>query len=96
MAAIEELPKLQELRTLVLKAFDLMYLNNLLSTPIGFRLRRLDLHFNNNFPGINLTEILVLCPILSELAVCDSMVTTSNDQQGIVGQKKKHAKKLVK
>ena len=86
MAAIEELPKLQELRTLVLKAFDLMYLKNLLSTPIGFRLRRLDLHFNHNFPGINLTEIVVLCPILSELAVCDSLVTTSNDQQATMLQ----------
>ena len=86
MAAIEELPKLQELRTLVLKAFDLMYLKNLLSTPIGFRLRRLDLHFNYNFPGINLTEIVVLCPILSELAVCDSLVTTSNDQQATMLQ----------
>ena len=76
VAALNELPKLENLRTLVLKAFDLKSLNALLSTKVGYRLSRLDLHYNNNYPGVNLADIAVYCPYLSELAVCDSLITT--------------------
>ena len=74
IAALEELPKLEDLQTLVLKAFDLKYQKCLLSTQVGLRLRRLDLHFNYEAPGVNLAEIAILCPYLTELAVCDSLV----------------------
>jgi len=74
IAALEELPKLEDLQTLVLKAFDLKYQKCLLSTQVGIRLRRLDLHFNYEAPGVNLAEIAILCPYLTDLAVCDSLV----------------------
>ena len=46
MAALSEVPKMRELETLVLKAFEAQYLGLLLSKSVGQRLRRLDLHYN--------------------------------------------------
>lgn len=98
LAALSDLPKLVSLRTLVLKAFALKCLVPLLNTQIGFRLRRLDLHYTNVNPGINLIDIGIACPFLTDLAVCDSLVTWSSD--GVVTNnnnnnkvKRKHKRK---
>ena len=79
LAALKELPQLYKLETLVLKAFDLTNLRPLLESPVGARLRRLDLHYNYDSPGINLLEIGKCCPLLSDLSVCDSLVTICGD-----------------
>ncbi len=78
IASFEELPKFLHLKTLVLKAFASPYIVPLLRTNVGPRLRRLDLHYNYAAPGINLIEIGDCCPLLCELSVSDSMVTTTS------------------
>ena len=79
MAVIKELPAMKALQTLVLKAFDLKMLGPLLTSGVGRRLQRLDLHYNYRHPGINLLDIGRFCPCLVELAVCDSLVTSDED-----------------
>lgn len=74
IAAIEEIPKLPNLKTLVLKAFDVQAIEPLLQTGIGAKLLRLDLHYNYFVPGINLSEIGNLCLNLQELSVSDSLI----------------------
>ena len=79
MAVVKELPGMKALQTLVLKAFDLKNLGHLLTSGVGLRLRRLDLHYNYRHPGINLLDIGRFCPLLVELAVCDSLVTSDEN-----------------
>ncbi len=74
VAAVKDLPTLRELRTLVLKAFRPKFLRPLLEGQVGKRLRRLDLHYNSFPPGINLADVGHACPLLVDLAVCDSIV----------------------
>ena len=77
-AVLQALPQMHALQTLVLKAFDQKGLVPLLK-EVGHRLRRLDLHYNYRYPGINLLDIGRYCPFLSDLALCDSLISTDND-----------------
>lgn len=83
VAAIRDLPCLTALRTLILKAFTLNCLQPLLSSQVGLRLRRLDLHYNYHQPGVNLAEIGNACPFLAELSVCDALVTYTTNRGGV-------------
>lgn len=74
IAAIEEIPKLPNLKTLVLKAFDVQAIEPLLQTCVGSKLVRLDLHYNYHEPGINLFQLGNLCQNLQELSVSDSLI----------------------
>ena len=48
---------------------------NLLDKRVGARLSRLDLHYViSDELGLNVAEILIKCPNLEELAICDSKV----------------------
>lgn len=76
------MPKLKELKTLVLKAFNVSSICPLLQTSVGFRLRRLDLHYNYRSPGVDLIQIGLFCPFLNDLSVADSLVTTSSRKNG--------------
>ena len=80
-AVLRELPQMHALQTLVLKAFDQKYLGPLLKTGVGPRLRRLDLHYNNRYPGISLLSIGRYCPFLSELALCDSLISSDDPDE---------------
>ena len=80
-AVLRELPQMHALQTLVLKAFDQKSLGPLLITGVGLRLRRLDLHYNNRYPGINLLSIGRYCPFLSELALCDSLISSDDPEE---------------
>ena len=82
MAVLQELPQMHALQTLVLKAFDQKSLGPLLTSPVGPRLRRLDLHYNYRYPGINLLDIGRYCPFLLDLALCDSLIATDDDLNG--------------
>ena len=74
-AAKENLPNFKELQTLVLKAFDVKSIGPLLAYKVGHNLRRLDLHYNYNTPGINLITVGKWCPFLTEFSVSDSLIT---------------------
>jgi len=52
-----------------------------LKTGVGPRLRRLDLHYNNRYPGISLLSIGRYCPFLSELALCDSLISSDDPDE---------------
>ena len=68
-------------RTLVLKDFGIAYLLPLLKNikVSRIRLKRLDLHYLDAFPGISIEEIDFLCPDLEQLTICDSLLTWSHD-----------------
>ncbi|TRY67939.1 hypothetical protein TCAL_05349 [Tigriopus californicus] len=75
--ALKQLPKLEHLKTLVLKDFgQLDALVSLLKSPVGARLVRLDLHFMTLTPlGVNLAALSENCPNLEDLSICDSLVS---------------------
>lgn len=75
--ALKQLPKLEHLKTLVLKDFGALdALVSLLKSPVGVRLMRLDLHFMTLTPlGVNLATVSENCPNLEDLSICDSLVS---------------------
>eukprot|EP00095_Tigriopus_kingsejongensis_P011154 maker-scaffold259_size234575-snap-gene-0.10 protein:Tk11154 transcript:maker-scaffold259_size234575-snap-gene-0.10-mRNA-1 annotation:"PREDICTED: uncharacterized protein LOC662936" len=74
---LEQIPKLKELKTLVLKDFGgTEALVRLLRTSVGARLSRLDLHYMTIPPhGVNMAILADNCPNLEDLAICDSLVS---------------------
>ena len=47
-------------------------------SKVGHNLRRLDLHYNHQSPGIDLITVGKCCPNLTEFSVCDSLVSAPN------------------
>ena len=47
-------------------------------SKVGHNLRRLELHYNHQSPGINLITVGKCCPNLTEFSVCDSLVSAPN------------------
>ena len=47
-------------------------------SKVGDNLRRLELHYNHQSPGINLITVGKCCPNLTEFSVCDSLVSAPN------------------
>ena len=76
-----------------MKDFGILYLQPLLKNirqNNAIHIQRLDLHYLESSPGVALSDIDYLCPLLEKLTICDSLVTWFNSDNDFSFLSKAH------